>query len=142
MEDRFPFGADDASSSTNRGTTGGSSSRTLSTDNLPSHRHDDGTLTGAAHNHGVSLTTESHSHSLAFGSCSTTIKTVRDHGGSASYPNGGLQRGDGTGSGGPQPIDRDYSGSLSGSTATNVGLSVQGDTASAGVNVTGNTGFT
>ena len=141
MEDRFPFGADDGSSSTNRGTTGGSSSRTLSTDNLPSHRHDDGTLNGAAHNHGVSLTTEGHSHSLAFGSCSTVIETRRDHGGSSSYPDGGLQRGDGNNSENTI-IDRTYTGTLSGFTATNSGLSVSGNTASAGVNVVGNTGYT
>lgn len=141
MEDRFPFGADDGSSSTNRGTTGGASSRTLSTDNLPSHRHDDGDLTGASHTHSVNLTTEDHSHSLAFGSSSTIIETRRDHGGSGSYPNGGLQRGDGAGSQ-DTIINRNYTGSLSGFTATNSGLSVSGNTGSKGVSVSGNTGYT
>lgn len=49
-----------------------------------------------------------HKHAVSNSDAHVTIRTVRDHGGSDSFPDGGLQRGDGTGSGGPQSINRDY----------------------------------
>lgn len=139
MEDRFPFGADDNSSSTNRGTTGGSSSKTLSISNMPEHSHDDGSLFATSHKHPVSLTTEGHSHSLAFGSSSTTINTKRSSGSGNNVNSSTLQRTSGTSG---TDISYTYAGSLSGNTATNVGLSVDGETESAAANVSGDTGTT
>ena len=141
MEDRFPFGADDGSSSTNRGTTGGASSRTLAISNMPRHRHDDGDLFAASHTHGVNLTTETHKHSLAFGTCSTSISTERASGNPNNVSTSRLQRGSLADNVANTVETNVYAGTLAGFTATDTGLSVEGDTGSAAASVSGNTGY-
>lgn len=146
MRDRFPFGA---TTDTNRGDENVRTSVTLTASNMPSHthdvsglnakshKHDDGTLYVLNHSHEVDLETDSHSHSLAFGSVSIGIPTERASGGNAELTTNRLQRMGNYDSGSWQT--NSYSSNLSGNTSSNT-IPVTGDTENSTAGIAGDTG--
>jgi microcystin-dependent protein len=130
LTQKFPLGAGTTHAV---GSSGGSSSVTLATANLPPHAHP---ITDVAHNHGVNQS--SHSHAIATGSHSHAITTgAHAHSGVAtglSGPGTGSIAG-GVGGGNLQMGNTSTAGNLGGNTDTAGNLGGNTDTQTSGVSL-------